>query len=172
MRRPPLRTVVLGISLLLVACSQGISLQEYYSQMSDIAQTQKKQTDDLQATSEEEITAATDEATQVQLIQKFFEDNLAVAKTALTQVQDISPPSEVEEAHEKFLQAFEDLVAALDDASASIESASTGAEISTVITDVGPKIEGASAKFDAACADLETVATDNSVKAGLDCGGS
>ncbi|MCJ7832351.1 MAG: hypothetical protein MUP92_02765 [Actinobacteria bacterium] len=171
MRSLRIGAFALAFALLIVACSQGMTMQEYFSEMTKISGTQKQQGDDLQSAADKEISAAADEATQLELIKSFFADSLKVAQTALASVQDLSPPSDVEAEHKAFADAFQTLVGDLEEASASIADASSGADVQAVIQDVGTKIEQDSSKFDAACADLQKAADDNKTEADLNCGG-
>ena len=162
--------IALTLAVLVAGCSQGISLQEYFSQMEQIAQGHKKKADALEKSADEEMANATDEAAQVALIQAFFADNLDLAESSLTGIQEVSPPSEVEEQHQAFLDAFESMVAAFQEASTSIEDASTGADVSAVIEEMGPQMEEISGEFDTACTNLQKIADENDIQANLDCG--
>lgn len=170
MKKHPLVALTLASALLIAGCSQGVSLEEYFSQMEQIAQSHKKQADALEKSADEQMANATDEAAQVALIQTFFADNLEVAESSLTDIQEVSPPGEVEEQHQAFMDTFESMVAAFQEASTSIDDASTAADVSAVIEEMGPQIEGISGEFDTTCVDLQKVADENDIEADLDCG--
>lgn len=92
-----------------------------------------------------------------------------VLSGGLDDLDELNPPSEVEDAHDEFLRAGRLLQAEFESAAADAERLETFAEVIALNDSTDPKVQPFIDDFDAACLALVGVASDNGILTDVTC---
>ena len=100
----------------------------------------------------------------------FFDASALLTRSGHDQLEDIDPPSDVEELHKEFLDVTESIADALEDFADLLADVESAEELQEAL---GQPLEehfgAAGERSDAACLALERFAADNGIAADLDC---
>ena len=160
-----LAAVVLG--MLAVACGGGgaLSAEEYFNKLEAIAnETQEKESS--AQPSEEDSASLTPDQVKEQGIE-FLDSSATINEDALQKVEDLDPPDDLQEAHDRLVAAESDMATRFRD-------------FADEVRDVPPEgvedffnsqvfVESTFADFDAACSALQDLADGKNIDVDLNC---
>ncbi len=161
---------LLAIAVLAVGCgsdSDTLTLDEYFAEFAAID-------DDVDAQFEEAFEALFPEDADDE---DFFADeaNLPlilevtaafprITAESLDRVQELDPPSELEDAHDDMVDALKEMLAAFEEGIDALSEAETMAEFSELESELGPTlIDPAQERFDEACLAVVAIGEANSI---------
>ncbi|HEX5911758.1 MAG TPA: hypothetical protein VFY54_01375, partial [Rubrobacter sp.] len=146
----------------------GTELDSYFDAMESIATNTD---DELEAITEEanNATFSSDEQ-EIVAIKETFIRTVEVLESAVQEVSQLEPPSEVEAAHSSFLSTLEDFAAVAGTLSRDFSQVTTRAEAEAVLEQHERELAAADDAFDEACATLQMVADENNIDRDLRCG--
>jgi hypothetical protein len=156
----------LALMLFASACSQPMSPQEYFTQLSDI---NKQMKDAEQKASEEmqgSLTSTTSETAAVDAFNAYLSTLATAAQDAMTAVDELKPPSELESAHSAFVSAQGDLVDGLEAVRTDLKGAAAS-EIQGILDQHADEMTALSKKVDDSCQVLQDAADKNDIKVTL-----
>ena len=164
-----LKTFVPALVLLLLAgaCSRSLSTQEYFTEVGDI----NKHVKDAENAASDDLSQVLTNPTQdpeqaVTAFEEYLTTLLEAANQALKDLDDLTPPSDVQEQHDAFLQAQTALVAGLQKVLDDVEGASAS-EIQSIMSAHTQEMTTLSEDADKACRDLQAAADEAGVKVDL-----
>jgi hypothetical protein len=144
-----------------------MSSEEYFAELDEIAQT----TDDAFCRWEQETSdglasvTSNDEADEV--FRPLLEDAGGITQTTLTQLEELSPPDEVGDAHTAFVDSIR---ATLGEFQRLVDDYDKLGFEGVAAAIQGEELQGLEQAQDEACADLQTIADDSGIDVDLDCG--
>ena len=160
-----LAAVVLG--MLAVACGGGgaLSAEEYFNKLEAIAnETQEKES--TAQPSEEDSASLTPDQVKEQG-SEFLDSSATINEDALQKVEDLDPPDDLQEAHDRLVAAESDMATRFRD-------------FADEVRDIPPEgvedffnsqvfVESTFADFDAACSALQDLADGKNIDVDLNC---
>lgn len=167
----PVGLLVMALAVLAAACDGGgsgggdeLTLEEYFQRMETISNEGR---DDLLALQEQfpDASAEPDE------MLAFFEGFIEIFGATMTQVADLNPPGEAEDAHKEFRDAGADLVELGPSVSERLAQVASTADLEAFFEELNQneELNEASRRFDEACNNLQAIADDNGIDADLRC---
>ena len=162
------RWPALAVALFLMAsCSQGMTLTEYFDELSGIRDRLDTAGEKVQKEADEAIQAATDEAAQLEVFRELLSKSVDAARVTVSELEDLDPPDAVAQAHEEFVAAYESMIAAME---AGVEASQDATTIDEAFQELfSDDAAEAGKRLDTACQDLQKVADDNEVDVDLRC---
>lgn len=169
-----LAAVLSAFTLAATACDgdgggDALTLEEYFARFEEIDQNVDAEIEALFADFPEDDAGFFEDEENLPLVQELFAGFPRVLGDALDELRGVNPPSEVEEAHDEFLEAGDELLAVFEDVSGQAQDAETMAEIDTINTEGSVEIDPLQATFDSACLDIVDVATENDISIDVSC---
>jgi hypothetical protein len=171
------RMTILGVAATLLAlfvigtgCNGGggaLTLEEYFAELQRLDDEESARSDELDQQIEEETDGLTDEAEVIEIFKGYLPQFRESLERFVSNLGDLNPPDEAQEAHNEAVAAGEDFIDAFDAASGEIEDAQTFAEFGEIFE--GGEVSAAGDRFTDACLDLEQIAADNNIDVDLDC---
>jgi hypothetical protein len=158
--------VLLGLLLsvsLGVACKDSggsLSLEEYFAKLEEL--DQKFEADSATADAE-----SAEAGEDVDAIKDSFGEFVALIEDFVNELDDVDPPSEVEDAHNAGVEAGRDIQEEFERVIDKAQDAETLEELGAIFED--EELNAASDRFTQACLDLEQIAADNNIDADLNC---
>jgi hypothetical protein len=163
--------LLLATAVFIGSCSSDsdtLTLDEYFVEFEAIDADVDSQLEALFSTFPEDEEAFADEA-NLEVFKDLVVDFPRIFGDAINQLEDMDPPSEVNDAHDALIDAGETLTAAFDEGVEVIDDAETMAELETAMSQVEPTIDSAQAGFDAACLAVVDVAIANDIHVSITC---
>jgi len=163
--------LLLGVSTIAAACGGGedeLSLEQYFQQLQTISDDLEERGQVIASELGGDFDPETGELPSIDTLQRFLSEAVSAHQDALNEAESLDPPSEVESAHDEFVQATRDrveFIESLADQAAESGSASGLLEIFTQVS-LGSEQE---TRFEDACQELERIAVDNGIGADLGC---
>jgi len=175
----PSRLILLSIVALAVffgascaddAAAPGeLTLPEYFTEVEVIFGNASETTEQLNQELSDSLASAETFEGQVEALQKFVSGASSVFEESISKMESLSPPVEVEQAHNDFLEATSDISSAATGLNESLIDAEDEADAAAAIEDFESAIAEPLFTIDEACGDLQDMANDNSVDADLNC---
>ncbi len=153
------------LALLLAACGDNgeMSAAEYFAELEAAAIT----FDDDADASDTRARAIED---RVEGAREFFRGGLTVLKTLVSEVESLSPPADVREAHDRALANGRDVASALEGVINELEGVDTPSELGVVENSAAlTALDSASDAFTQSCVELTQAAADNEITVDLRC---
>ncbi len=97
--------------------------------------------------------------------ERSVDEYLGVLKGFLDQAKAIAPPSELDDAHEEFVSAYEDFLPVLEERLRQLSEADSIEPFINVLPELGAAFE----RFDLACVALQDIAGENHIEVELVC---
>ena len=166
--------VFLAFGVIASACGDdgggGLSLEEYFQQVDASFEDRDQQVQALG-----EGASLPDDASEEDIasyLRDQFEELASITSDWRSQVDELEPPSEAEDAHNELLVALEEVLALFEGAADEVPATLSLEEAGQY--DPFPGGEGTESftRLDEACAALQTIADDNSIDADLACEGA
>ena len=152
--------------LLLVGCSKPMSMEEYFTQLEQINKAASDAWHDAQVEAEEAFAAAaTDEEVSNAYI-TYLAALAAAGEHALSSTENLTPPSELEEAHQALAEARGETVDGARGVLLEVEAADPH-EVQSIVEKWGSKTIEADLTAWAACQDLQEAANENNILVSL-----
>ena len=166
-------TTLLLFTALATACDGdggGLSLEEYFQQADELqnqadAQFAEQESGEgpEEGASEEEIAA---------FARQSIESSTDILSDAAEAFGDLDPPSEVEDAHARLVEALSDGADAIQAVADDLPDALSMADLEGLDARFDSEgLNDAFMRLDEACVALQTIADDNSIDVDLECGG-
>ena len=176
------RTVLIAIlagalaafGALAAACGDGdgesLTLEEYFARFeaidADVDQQVEALFADFPDVSDEEFFSNEE---NLPLLKSIFAGFPRILGDALDELDGLDPPSEVEDAHNEFLEAGRGLLAAFESAASDVEDVETIAEAQEIGESADAEVAPAEQRFDEACLALVDVGAANGLVVDVDC---
>lgn len=169
-----LAAMLAAVGALLAACGDSggdsLTLEEYFTRFEAIDQTADQEIGmlyaDFPTVSDEELFS---DEENLPLIKNLLQGFPEVLEDAVDEVDQLDPPSEVEEAHNDLIAAGRDLVMAHKSAASEIADVETIGEAEGLVMTVDGELTAGQERFDAACRALVAVGTDNGLTVNVSC---
>ncbi len=162
---------LLAFGVIVAACRGNgdgeLTLEEYFQKSDAIFEDASERIEALDDPGEQEFAS---EEQQIEAIRDFLVADRAITEDVLDELENIDPPTEVQEAHNDFQGAGVVLVALFEDVAAQLANVESASEVDRVFALNAPEINAAYARADAACFALQGVANANGVDVDLECG--
>ena len=171
MRRRDIKLVITLVGIMLaalsVSCSDSsdtLTLDEYFAEFEAIDADVDARFEEAFAffPEDEDFEAFFEDDANVPAVKEFTAALPGIIGDAIDRVEALDPPSEVEDAHNDFINAGDDLVAAINEGNELIQNALTMADFGALFGD-DTTVDAAEAAFDAACLDLVAVGEANEI---------
>ncbi len=181
---------IVALTLVAAACSGStLTASEYFDQVNTLTEQLDQAMDDLGATYEAELNTSIDtlridrDMSDPGELAGFMSDltDVAIAKTVvwldgteeplrafLAGLEEISPPEDVQIAHDSMITATQNALAVLPDTTAQVRTVSTAVDLAVVVEN--SPFTAATVNMQNACVALQTVATDKTIEVQLECG--
>jgi hypothetical protein len=166
--------VLLGVSGIAVACGGGgeerLSAEEYFQKLQTISDDLEKQGATLDSEFQAAVGSETGDEVDVGAVQRVLAEGGTAFRRALDDLENLTPPSNVENAHRAFVEQVRvrtDLIESLADRAAEAGSASDLQEVFAEFE--SPELEAEATRFSDACRALEGLASDNGIQVQLNC---
>jgi hypothetical protein len=178
---PPRRLLLLtsGIALTLAASisacgdddSQELTLEDYFGRIENIFQTADDKTVELGEEFDTDLAASDNLDGKVQVLETFLEETVVVFDDAITDMNEIDPPEEAEQAHADFVTAAQGTRDAAEELQGRLEEVETEEDLDSIVSDFETETTATLESLDAACSSLQEIADENEVEADLQCEG-
>ena len=165
-------TVVVAVvagSLLLAACGDGeegeeLGLDEYFRQLDEIEEGIKT---DIGALGEESEGAWED----IEATRDYVDGYRDILEQGISDMRELDPPAEAEDAHDEFVAALSDMVPVSEDYSERLADIETPSELQELFAEqvADPRLQEAWQRVDDACVELQGIADENGINVSLDC---
>ena len=160
-------TALLALGAVAVGCggTEALSAEEYFNKLEAIAnETQEKES--AAQPSEEDSASLTPDQVKEQG-SEFLDSSATINEDALKKVEDLDPPDDLQEAHDRLVAAEDDMATRFRDFAAEVR-------------DIPPEgiedffnsqvfVESTFADFDAACSVLQDLANGKNIDVNLNC---
>lgn len=152
-------------SLLLPACGGGeeeLDLDEYFQQLEEIVESTNTRIETLGEESQgvgEDMEATRD----------YFEGVEAIVGQNLSDLKDISPPAEAQDAHDELVAALEERSALWQDFTEQVADLESISEVETLIEELDQSFEAIAERASAACLQVQGIADENGIEVDLEC---
>ncbi len=169
-RRVFIAAVLLTLAALVAAACGGddeLTVEEYFEQIQAIADDSDTRSEALDEEFERIEETAASNAAVFAALSDLFPRLAQIFRDSLSAVEELEPPSEVEDGHEEFVEAFAGVVEVFEDVADRIGEVGSEAELDQFFESVG--FEEGSARFERACFRLEGAALRNGINLDLDC---
>ena len=165
--------VFLALGVIASACGDdgggGLSLEEYFQQADELQNQADAQFAEQESGSEPEA-GATD-AELADFARQSIESSTDILSDAAEAFGDLDPPSEVEDAHARLVEALSDGADAIQAVADDLPDALSMADLEGLDARFDSEgLNDAFMRLDEACVDLQTIADDNSIDVDLECG--
>ena len=151
---------MMGVAVLIAACGGGdddpLSASEYFERLQAIS-TQTNADQDALADPESFEDFASTLNRQADILEDARDD-----------VEDLTPPSSVEGAHNAFVSSLEEFSTSTRDLADDLDGVDNAADFEAAFDASG--FEGVTTRFETVCSDLQAAAVANSITVDLDCG--
>ncbi|HLB62680.1 MAG TPA: hypothetical protein VJN50_08130 [Actinomycetota bacterium] len=156
---------VLALAIAAPACG-GITVEEYFAELQRFRVDFKARGDELTATMQSDVQAATSEDAAIELLRAFFQDLSTVLGDAIDDLSSLDPPSEVKDAHDQYVATLEKTQDEIDGILEDFDQL-TPEEIGNVFA--SPEFTDIQSQAQEACRSLQAVADDNAIEIDLEC---
>ncbi len=168
-RRTAAPLIILALLLALgttaAACGgDDLTLEEYFQRMETLDDAANERFEPLVEALDQEFES---EADQVEATRAFFNADIPILRDFVDALDDLDPPTEVEDPHEEFVAAGRDQVDAFQDLTGRMTVVESISELEELLDD--PELDAASDRFDKACFELQEIAADNGIAFDLGC---
>jgi len=166
-RYPAVAAAVLLVGGIIGACggTSTLSAEEYFTKLEAIAKETQEKESAAQPSEEDSANLTPDEA-KAQGIQ-FLDESAAINEDALKKIEDLHPPKDLQEAHDRLVAAEGDLAKRFSDFAAQVRGLPTEDVEDFFNSQVF--VQATFADFDAACSALQARAAGKSVDVNLNC---
>ena len=133
-------------------------LEDYFAQMEDIAIQAEGRLNEVSS----DLNNATfdSDAEEIAANQDGLQQSGAAVETALQDMSNLDPPSEVKDAHDRFSEALSTVLQLYAALAEDIADVSTMDELNSVADGYSPDFSDANIEFDSACSALQGLADD------------
>jgi hypothetical protein len=162
--------LLLAVGAMAAACGgdEKLSLEEYFLQL----QASSDEVNERFETLFEDLGAVFDpsvsEEERLEAAPKFADELVSVVSFAFDEASELDPPSEVEDAHNEFVEALGDFAEAVQGLAVSVAEAESVADVQELL-EGNPVLDAADKRFTDACQALEGIAADNGFELTLEC---
>jgi hypothetical protein len=146
----------------------GVTPEEYFRQIEQLADGMGQQSDALASKWEEDLASVSSDQDRLELTSGFYHDLFSLVGDFRDGLADIEPPKEVEETHRDLVGIADEFSSAWSGISADVKNASSEAELEELLND--DEFVAAGQRFEQACFDLQGVADDMGIDVDLKCG--
>ena len=170
-----MRLLLLAATALLaafaLACNDAgggetLTLEQYFAEMERISNEAGDAIDELESPDLSEDAAFED-------ARDYFADFLGTVagatEDAIDDMRGLDPPDEVQDEHDRFVDALDELPAISRDLEDQVAGAETQEEFDEIVSASDP-FESVGGEITVACQDLQQIAEDNSIEVDLECG--
>lgn len=157
--------LLLALGTTAVACGDGgLSLDEYFQRVDELDEATDAQLEELQ----DAFPGAYEQPAPTR---DFFNAALPIFTHFVDALDEIDPPSEVEDAHNEAVASGRAFTEALEDFADRLAGVETSSELEDLFSelDEDPEFTAAEERFDAACFALQDIADANDIEIELDC---
>ncbi len=155
------------------ACGGGggdeLTLDEYFQQLQAIGDDLEEQGNALEAEIEGAFTAETSAEEAIAALEAFLTEGVEVFQEALAEIEDMNPPSEAKDAHDRFVESARTRVDLIENLAESVGEAETLEDLQQVITDLADVQLEEETRLQEACHSLEQIASDKGLQLDLNC---
>ena len=156
---------------------ETVALDTYFERVKGIMDGASESSDDIESEMGDRIDAATDIEDILDRLAQGLEKFQRLAERVRDDLNDISPPSEVEDQHREFTALYSTTVSALGELVAEVNDIDSDADDEVIleqVTDFGTRVETAFSSLgtqgDLSCFELQGIADENEIDIDLECG--
>ena len=146
-------------------------LQAYYSSIATIFDTANSASDELSTAFDEKYSAATTVEEARDTLISYLSDSSSINSKSLDDLRGVSPPDEVKDKHQAFVDAGQKLLDIAQELYGRLQDVTTEEEFNSVSDEFDTKGSDAAQAVNTACDDLQGVADDAQIQIDLQCGG-
>ncbi len=159
--------VPLALGAVAVGCggaTKELTLEEYFERIEALSDEADERFEPLVEALDQEFES---EADQIEATRVFFNADIPILRDFVDALDDLDPPTEVEEPHEEAVAGGVELVEFLQDFIDRFSDVESTSELEELLD--APDLEAASGRFDRACLSLQDIADANGIAVDLDC---
>jgi len=146
-------------------------LQAYYASIATIFDTANSASDELSTAFDEKYSAATTVEEARDTLISYLSDSSSINSKSLDDLRGVSPPDEVKDKHQAFVDAGQKLLDIAQELYGRLQDVTTEEEFNSVSDEFDTKGSDAAQAVNTACVDLQGVADDAQIQIDLQCGG-
>lgn len=163
----------IGVALLLAAGCKGgdsLSLDEYLHRVDGIGKESDRKGEDIESPSVDDYD---NERDYLDAVGEERRERFRLIEESVDELKSLKPPSEAEDAHDRYLDSLGHVLSAFDDLIKGLEASSSIVEANEVVDRLnagGSELSNALKDGREACGDLQGLADDDKVDVDLKCG--
>jgi hypothetical protein len=146
-------------------------LKAYYASIQTIFDTANSASDELSTAFDEKYSAATTVEEARDTLISYLSDTSSINSKSLDDLRGVSPPDEVKDKHQAFVDAGQKLLDIATELNGRLQDVTTEEEFNAVSDEFDTKGSDAAQAVNTACDDLQGVADDAQIQVDLQCGG-
>lgn len=165
--------LLVAVGAIAAACGDGeeeLTLEEYFQRLQTMSDDLNERGEALETELEGLFDPAASEQQSIAAGRRFLDGNVSIIRDGLDVLEDLDPPSQVGDSHNKFVDAangLRDRIGDLADRAAEVQSAADLEEIFAEFQ--SPELETIDERFVDACQALERIASENGIQVDLGC---
>ena len=169
----PILTAVALLTVLSLSTACGgdgedeLTLDTYFQRLEVLDSDAERKIDDVAAKSVEELEQAGSVSERGEAMDKFMSAWLPIMRDYTSDLGDLNPPSEAQDAHDAMVTALKAGAEEIEDVAGKFSQVQSQEEFDSLVDD--SSAEAAFNEIGETCSRLQTVANDNNIAVDLDC---
>lgn len=143
-----------------------LTLEDYFQQLGEIDDTFSAEADAIETASGGTAASLEDEEATLNLLADDLGKQLDLVDAFISDVADLNPPAEAQEAHDEAVAAFRELAGLLENVIDEVGNAESMADLEAIDD---TELTAADERVTEACLAVEQIAADNDIDVDLDC---
>ena len=158
--------LLLALGTIAAACGDDdeLTLEEYFQRVEGLSDEADERFEPLVEALDQEFES---EADQVEATRAFFNADIPILRDFVDALDDLDPPTEVEDPHDEAVAGGAEMVEFLADFTDRFADVESTSELEELLD--APELEAASDRFDKACFALQDIADANGIVVDLEC---